>query len=303
MRWLLHCLFLASLVPGGLAGDDRANAVPGVKRKVQSAAGFESREEFSLLSENTEEKKNNVEDLVFIQKGTLPIIVSAPHGGKKPIPDVPERLGLNVKLFAKVRDFNTDLLAEKFVANLEKQLGGKVWVVMARFDRKYLDANRPADGAYENDHAKPIYDAYHGALDTACKFVKEKHGAGLLLDIHGQGQFEGEICRGTQNGKSVKLLKERHGWQAVVGRNSVLGQMERAGYKILPKCDAAESTKEESQFNGGYMVQTYGSHGGYAIDAIQLEFGSYLREKAAYPKTAAALADAVAAFHDAYLKK
>jgi N-formylglutamate amidohydrolase len=243
-----------------------------------------------------------VEDLVFIQKGTLPIIVSAPHGGKKPIPEVPERRGLNVKQFAKVRDTNTDLLAEKFTASLEKQLGGKVWIVMARFDRKYLDPNRPPEGAYENDKAKPIYEAYHGALVAACKAVKQKYGAGLLLDIHGQGVFESQICRGTQNGKSVKLLKQRNGWQAVVGRNSVLGQMERAGYKVLPKCDAAEDTKEEVQFNGGYIVQTYGSQGSYAIDALQLEFGTHLREKDAYPKTAAALADAVAAFHDAYLK-
>ena len=50
-------------------------------------------------------------------------------------------------------------------------------------------------------------------------------------------------------------------------------------------------------------MQTYGSHTGYAIDAMQFEFGTHLREKDAYPKTAAALADSVAAFHDAYLKK
>jgi N-formylglutamate amidohydrolase len=243
------------------------------------------------------------EDLVFIQKGTLPIIVSAPHGGNQPIPDVPKRLGVGVKLFATVRDFNTDLLAEKFVAALEKQLDGKAWVVMARFDRKYLDANRPRDGAYESERAKPVYDAYHEALVAACKAVKEKHGAGLLLDIHGQGIFENQLCRGTQNGKSVKLLKERYGWQAVVGKNSVLGRLAKAGYQIIPKCTAPEQTKEEMQFNGGYMVQTYGSHGGYAIDAIQLEFGTYLRERNAYPRTAAALADAVAAFHDAYLNK
>ena len=250
-----------------------------------------------------EHAPTKTEGLVFIQKGTLPIIVSAPHGGKKPIPEVPERLGVGVKLFHTVRDTNTDLLAEKFVAALEKQLDGKVWVVMARFDRKYLDPNRPREGAYENEHAKPVYDAYHEALVAACKSVKEKHGAGLLLDIHGQGQFEGQICRGTQNGKTVKLLKERHGWPAVVGKNSVLGQMERVGFKVLPRCDAGEDVKEEAAFNGGFMVQTYGSHGGYAIDAIQLEFGSRYREKETYSKTATALADAVAAFHDAYLKK
>lgn len=240
---------------------------------------------------------------VSVQKGTLPIIVSAPHGGKTTLPGVPERLGKDVKMFATVRDANTDLLAETFVAAIEKQLDGKVWFVIARCERKYVDFNRPREGAYENEKAKPAYDAYHAALDAACKGVKEKHGAGLLLDIHGQGSFEGQICRGTQNGKSVSLLVQRHGRVALTGKNSVLGQMERAGYKIMPACDAAEDAKEEAKFNGGFMVQNYGSHTGYGIDVLQLEFGTHLRERAAYPKTAAALADAVAAFHDAYLKK
>ncbi len=243
------------------------------------------------------------EDFVRVQKGTLPIIVSAPHGGRKVVPGVPERLGIGVKLFATVRDTNTDVLAERFVADLEKQLGGKVWVVIARFDRKYLDVNRPRDGAYESENAKPYYDAYHNPLIAACKAVKETHGAGLLLDIHGQGEFMDSICRGTQNGKTVKLLKERYGWTAVTGRNSVLGQLERVGYKVLPKCSAAEEVKEESRFTGGHMVGTYGSHTAYAIDAIQLEFGSNYRERDIYPKTAHDLADAVAAFHDEYLKK
>lgn len=249
------------------------------------------------------EEPKKAEEPVSVQKGTLPIIVSAPHGGKIPLPDVPERIGLDVKMFAKVRDTNTDLLAEKFIAAIEKQLGGKVWFVIARCERRFVDFNRPREGAYENDKAKPAYDAYHTALDSACKAVKEKHGSGLLLDIHGQGAFEGQICRGTQNGKSVSLLVQRHGRAALTGKNSVLGQMERAGFKILPACDAAEDVKEEAKFNGGFMVQNYGSHTGYGIDVLQLEFGTHLRERAAYPKTAAALADAVAVFHDAYLKK
>ena len=90
---------------------------------------------------------SEVDPLGFVQKGTLPIIVSVPHGGKKPVPEVPERLGVGVKMFATVRDTNTSELAEKFVTVLEKQLGGKPWVVIARFERKYVDANRPPDGA------------------------------------------------------------------------------------------------------------------------------------------------------------
>jgi len=242
-------------------------------------------------------------DLVTVRKGTLPVIVSAPHGGRRAIPGAAERLGVGVARFATVRDANTAELADRFVAALDEQLGGTAWVVIARFDRKYLDVNRPRDGAYESAAAKPVYDAYHGALAAACKAVKGKHGCGLLLDLHGQGVIPDAVCRGTRNGKTVTLLKERHGWAAVVGKNSVLGRLERAGYKVVPKCAAGADAKEEVAFAGGHVVETYGSHTGYAIDAIQLEFGTNPRERDAYPETAAALADAVAAFHDAYLKK
>ncbi len=244
------------------------------------------------------------EDLVLIQKGTLPIIVSAPHGGRKKVPDVPERLGKGIANFQTVLDTNTAELAEQFAAELEKQLDGKPWVVVARFERKYLDANRPPERSYESDKAKPYYDLYHASLEAACKAVKVQFGRGLLLDIHGQGDFRDTICRGTRNGKTVTLLKDRDGWGALTGKRSVLGHLQRMGYKVLPSCDADEKTKEEPKYNGGHIVDTYGSHTGYAIDAIQLEFGSELREKQKdrYAETAKDLATAVAVFHDEYLK-
>jgi N-formylglutamate amidohydrolase len=243
------------------------------------------------------------EDLVTIQKGTLPIIISAPHGGRKAVPNVPERKGIGIANFTTVHDAYTSEIAEKLAAGLEKQLKGKVWLVIARFDRKYIDANRPREQSYETDKAKPFYDAYHGPLEAACKAVKEKFGRGILLDIHGQGEFPDSICRGTQNGKTVTVLRDRFGWAAVTGKRSILGHMQRSGYKVLPNCEADEKTKEEPKFNGGYTVTNYGSHTGYAIDAIQLEFGSYLRdrEKDKFAKTAEDLTDAVVVFHDEYL--
>jgi N-formylglutamate amidohydrolase len=244
------------------------------------------------------------EDLVTIHKGTLPIILSAPHGGRKKVPGVPERLGKGIANFQTVLDDNTAEIAELVAARLEQHLHGKPWLVIARFERKYLDVNRPPEQAYESEQAKPYYDAYHEALAAACKAVHEKFGRGLLLDIHGQGQFPDAICRGTQNGKTVRVLKERYGWYALTGKRGLFGVLERGGYKILPACTADPSTKEEPLFVGGHIVGTYGSHTGYAIDAVQLEIGNRLREKgkAGYAKTAADLADALVTFHDEYLK-
>jgi N-formylglutamate amidohydrolase len=244
------------------------------------------------------------EDLVLVRKGTLPVIVSAPHGGRERVPGVPDRLGKGIPAFQTVLDANTDLLAEAFSAELERLLKGKPWLVVARFDRKSLDANRPREHAYESEKARPYFDRYHDSLEAACKAVKEEFGRGLLLDIHGQGEFRDAVCRGTQNGKTVTLLRQRYGWRAFTGKNSVMGQLQNRGYKVLPDCDADENTREERLFSGGHIVGTYGSHTGYGIDAIQLEFGTDLRAKAKdrYLDTANDLAAAVAAFHNEYLK-
>jgi N-formylglutamate amidohydrolase len=164
-----------------------------------------------------------------------------------------------------------------------------------------VDANRAADEAYESEKARPVYDAYHASLAAACKAVKEKFGRGLLLDIHGQGEFKDAICRGTRNGKTVTLLLDREGRHSLIGRRSVLGHLQRNGYRVLPSCDADDEVKEVPKFSGGYIVDTYGSHTGYAIDAIMLEIGTTLREKDRFARTARDLATAVAVFHEEYM--
>jgi N-formylglutamate amidohydrolase len=241
------------------------------------------------------------EALVTVQTGTAPVIISAPHGGRKAVPAVPERKGAGVEKFAKVRDENTAEIADRLVRELEKTLAGKPFVVIARFERKYLDVNRPADGAYEDPKAKPYYDHYHAALADACRAVKGKWGRGLLIDVHGQVGRADDICRGTNNLKTVTLLRERFGPAAVTGPKSVLGYLAGHGYTIFPPCDSKE--KEDSRYGGGYIVQTYGSHQAFAIDAIQLELGSKYRMKAVIDTTARDLAAAIGAFAKEYLNE
>lgn len=243
------------------------------------------------------------EDFVTVQKGTLPIIVSAPHGGRKKVPDVPERIGKGVANFHIDRDENTAELTEKFIAELEDALKGKPWVVIARFDRKYLDVNRSAEQGYENEKAKPYYDAYHNPLAEACKAVKKKFGRGILLDIHCNGVHPNAICRGTRNLKTVTLLKERDGMAAIRGKDSILGRMEKLGYTVIPAATDSDKAKEDPRFAGEYIVSNYGSHTAYAIDAIQLEFGTNLRTKDKYATTAKDLAAAVSVFYETYLKE
>ena len=51
--------------------------------------------------------KPDLDKFILARPGTLPIILSAPHGGRTPIPDVPTRRGEGVSKFTVVRDENT----------------------------------------------------------------------------------------------------------------------------------------------------------------------------------------------------
>ena len=245
--------------------------------------------------------KPDLDKFLITRPGTLPIILSAPHGGRAPIPDIPTRRGDGVQKFTTVRDENTLELVDKLSAAIEKELGGKPYVVIALFERKQLDVNRPPEDAYETDKAKPFYDAYHAALGRSVAEVRKTWGRGLLLDIHGQGMMHDTVFRGTQNLKTVSALRQRFGMKAINGPNSILGALEANGYSVFPSGEARDPTKESPFFGGGHIVGTYGSDAGTGVDAIQLEFGGKLRMRAVLDKTAADTAAAVKAFAKEYL--
>jgi N-formylglutamate amidohydrolase len=252
----------------------------------------------ALLPGQTE-RSAEARKLVTVRRGNLPLILSAPHGGRLPIPGDPAREGLGVAKFNPVRDANTAELAERVAAAVERRLRARPYLVVARFDRKYLDANRPAPAAYESEEARPVYDAYHQALTDACRAVQKKWRRGLLLDIHGQGKRPGTIIRGTADGKTVTLLLRRFGPAALSGPRSVLGRLERRGYDVFPP--AGSRAREDPRYRGGYTVRAYGSHTAFGIDALQVELGATFRTKKVLDRTARDLAEALAVFAGAYL--
>jgi N-formylglutamate amidohydrolase len=238
------------------------------------------------------------ERLLTLTTGNLPLVLVAPHGGREAIPGIGIRQGNGVPQFKTGRDHNTAELAEAIALKLGQMSGAKPFLVIARFHRKYIDANRPSIEAYEALEAQPYYGAFHSAVDEACKQIRQVWGRGLLLDIHGQAAEANVIFRGTMHGKSVTDLVQRFGRQAMTGRHSILGQLALSGYKILPEPSVND---RESRYSGGHTVQTYCSHRATRIDAIQLEFGTRLRARGNVDRTAVDVAAAIRVFAKEYL--
>lgn len=240
-------------------------------------------------------------DLVLHQRGELPIVLSAPHGGTREIPGSRPRTGEGQVAapgqFVTARDSGTEELVQQVSKAIEARFGRKPYLVASRAHRRYVDPNRPEKAAFEDPAAERIYREYHDTLAGYCRAVRKEFGRGLLLDLHGQGSKAGTVFRGTQNGKTVPLLRERFGEPAHTGPGSLSGLLKERGWTVFP--DPFDGN-EQGGFTGGYIVQTYSGEE-FGLDAIQLEFGNDYRKAEAREKTAEVLAAAVDEFSGSYL--
>lgn len=241
-----------------------------------------------------------LDPLMDVGRGTLPIVISAPHGGQEDIPGVPPRENKSAERFVTGADVNTRELAQKIIAEIEERLGGKPYFVVARFRRRYLDVNRTPEHAYESAGAKFYYDEYHQALAEHCRDVQQKFdGVGLFIDVHGQATYRDQLLVGTVGGNSVKRLRDRFGDEALVGKDGIVGFLQQVDFQTMPALDATDFNVPK--YNGGHITQSFGSDRPAGIDAVQFEFGSNLRTKENLDDTAERAVNAIEAYCRAYL--
>jgi len=220
-----------------------------------------------------------VSQLVRVQVGDMPLLISAPHGGTLEIPDCPKRVGHGQKDFVTVRDTNTEELALAVAAEVECLTGKKPHYVIASYARTFVDANRAVDEGAESEAGKAVWNEYHDAIKSA--LTSMSHG-GLIVDIHGQGKTPNTVYRGTRDAATLKIPTD-----AKSGPWDIFPRLAQAGWTVFP---AGIRDKDHASFNGGYITATYGGKD-YPTQAIQMEFGSdYRKTKAARDATAKVLA-------------
>jgi N-formylglutamate amidohydrolase len=233
--------------------------------------------------------------------GELPLILTAPHGGGDSLPGCSERAPAGLR-FVNRPDAHTDRLARLIAVELKRLTGRAPYLVIARFHRRYIDANRRPEEAYGDPGCAAAYTAYHAAIRAYIDEIRGRHPHAMLFDIHGQAAYRDAILRGTRYGSTVQALLARAGAAAINGPDSVFGRLAALGYRVMPGLDSAPTDRVEAKnYSGGHTVETYGSHRGDGIDAMQLEYGLDLREGAALEATARATARAIAAFYERFL--
>jgi N-formylglutamate amidohydrolase len=208
--------------------------------------------------------------LVSYYSGRAPVVLSCPHDGELAPPGVPERKRTYLPNFTTLRDVGTKQITYALAGEIHRQTGQSPMVVVAEFHRRYIDANRPRDEAYEHRPASKHYTEFHRRLREATRRLRQ----GLLLDIHGTSIKAFDVYLGTVGGTSVANL-----WVA----RELAGALGAAGFRV---------GIDHPRLSGGWITQLY-SWINPAIDAIQIELTPWVRKHAS-AEVVAALGAAVA---------
>lgn len=237
-----------------------------------------------LLSANFEYENFNY---VKYLQGTLPIIISAPHGGTLKPKHIPNRT-----YGKKGRDKYTDLLTQDIALEFFNQTGKYPYIIILDLARKKLDANREIkEAAQENQEAIKVYNTFHSAIQNSIEEVNQKFKKGLYIDLHGHShpnnyiefgyllsndilKLSDEEIKKHQELSSIKNLSKiskEPFIEQLKGKNSLSGIMSKKGYKTIPSQDIPYAL-DDKYFKGAYNTKKYGSYYGGNINSIQVEF-------------------------------
>ena len=256
------------------------------------------------------------------RSGTLPIIITVPHGGYLKPNAMPDRQCTDC-IYAM--DANTQELARSLDSLLKIRTGRSPHLIISKLHRIKLDPNRDvADAADGNAAAAAAWSEYHQWIEDAKKSLLKQHSAGLLIDLHGHSHAiqrlelgyllessdlrqTPEILNAQSNKKEFSLknlfLKNKDKTtldNLLRGAHSFGTLTHQQGYPAVPSQQIPAPKIGEDYFSGGYTILRHGSSAGGRIDAIQVECNRQnLRDTPANRhKFAAALAQTIAQFYE-----
>lgn len=251
--------------------------------------------------------------------GTLPLVLTAPHGGYLTPAGIPDR-----SWGTTVQDRNTRELTMAVREALFARTGAYPHVILSNLHRIKLDPNREiVEAAQGNSEAERAWWEFQIFAEEAGNLVEEAFGEGLHLDMHGHGheidRLElGYLLSGSDlsepdgllsgpayvNRSSVKALAEKPGndlASLVRGFHSLGTLLEERRVPAVPSTSQPNPGLED-YFTGGYITQRHGSRDDGNVSAIQIEhhYPGLRDEEENRKRYAEALADALLVYFPAH---
>jgi hypothetical protein len=212
--------------------------------------------------------------------GTLPIILSVPHGGDLTPTSIPDR---TCNSPVTVTDGNTLQLGHLIDTAFVNLLGCHPHLICCNLKRTKIDCNRNlADGACGNPEAEVAWNEFHDWIDSAQTLAQNAWGAGnaLYIDLHGHGHTVqrlelGYLLYGSElvytdsvlntptyvNLSSLQCLvpTNLNGYthaELLRGNHALGTYLETAGYPSVPSL-AQPDPDTLPYFSGGYNTINY----------------------------------------------
>lgn len=224
------------------------------------------------------------------QRGGLPLVIGAPHGGYLK----PKELG--DRTYGVVdQDSNTQELARMIQAALVQKLGAAPHLIVCRLHRSKVDVNREiVEAAQGGRGAEQAWRDWQGFILKAKAIVLKQFGTGLYIDLHGQRHKEARVELGYMIGadklrlddallekstllirqSSIRELDQRSPASFVEllrGASSLGGLLQARGFASVPSPAVPAPKENEQYFRGGFNTDTHGSRQGGSFNAVQIE--------------------------------
>lgn len=234
-----------------------------------------------------------LKDYIEFRAGNLPIIITAPHGGRLEPTSIPDR---NCATCTTVMDANTMELAYQIDTALRQTFGCFPNIIINRLHRKKLDANRGIiEAANSSAEAEVAWQEWHQYIQAAKNDIMRRYGRGILIDLHGHGHTIQRLELGYllndsdlrlsdsllstpeyRNKISIKnlVLNNLNGFntaQLVRGQFALGTLLATGNFPTVPSQQDAAPKLGDDYFNGGYNTLRHGSSDSTVIDAIQVE--------------------------------
>ena len=211
-------------------------------------------------------------------EGNMPVLLVVSHSGKLTFTNIMERKDDNESCNYNVNnDLYTDDIAFKLSDILYKKYNKRPYIIINHIHRKYLDLNRSKSCSYEDDKLEKVYDEFHMKIKDLTTKIKSTYGDGLLIDVHGQVKYEGDVFIGVRDNRTLN---------SSLNGKFISRLFSNRGYIAQP----------DSHWRGGFIVEKYGMQMGYRIyssqalswklNAFQIEIDEKYRYSDEYNKDA-----------------
>ena len=205
-------------------------------------------------------KFNNNQDYVSVIEGNMPVILIVSHSGKITFTNIKKRKNVHKSCDYNINnDLYTDEIAFKLSDILYKNYNKRPYIVINNIHRKYLDLNRLQGCSYGDDKLEKVYNEFHTKIKNITTKIKSEYGDGILIDIHGQISYDGDVFIGTHGDETLNYDLDR---------KFISNLFIEKGYILSP----------DSHWKGGFIVKKYGkliNHRIYSSKALSWKLNAF----------------------------